>query len=118
MGRRIDEALANIEEAILLCLGDLQAQNQLIPDMSRTLISSAESALSVMLNGSTTHNALQQAANEASPHWEFPDRPVSFNPSALFRTCSAQWSMPGTALRLAQDRPFDWLRIGPSTGSG
>ena len=39
-GDTIDEALENIEEAILLCLEDMMAQHQPIPDMSRTLISS------------------------------------------------------------------------------
>lgn len=39
-GNTIDEALENIKEAILLCLDDLQVQDQPIPDMSRTLISS------------------------------------------------------------------------------
>jgi predicted RNase H-like HicB family nuclease len=39
-GDTIDEALENIEEAILLCLEDMIAQQQPIPDMSRTLISS------------------------------------------------------------------------------
>ncbi len=39
-GDTIDEALENIEEAILLCLEDMMAQNQPIPDMSKTLISS------------------------------------------------------------------------------
>jgi predicted RNase H-like HicB family nuclease len=39
-GDTIDEALENIEEAILLCLEDLMAENQPIPDMSKTLISS------------------------------------------------------------------------------
>jgi antitoxin HicB len=39
-GDTIDEALGNIEEAILLCLEDMMAQNQPIPDMSKTLISS------------------------------------------------------------------------------
>ena len=39
-GDTIDEALENIEEAILLCLEDMMAQNEPIPDMSKTLISS------------------------------------------------------------------------------
>jgi len=39
-GDTIDEALENIEEAILLCLEDMMAENQPIPDMSKTLISS------------------------------------------------------------------------------
>jgi antitoxin HicB len=44
-GDTIDEALKNIKEAILLCLEDMQAQNQPIPDTSRTLISSVAVAL-------------------------------------------------------------------------
>ncbi len=44
-GDTVDEALENIEEAILLCLEDIQAQNQPIPDMSRTLISSVAVAV-------------------------------------------------------------------------
>jgi len=44
-GDTIDEALENIKEAILLCLEDMQAQNQPIPDMSRTLVSSVAVAL-------------------------------------------------------------------------
>jgi len=44
-GDTIDEALENIKEAILLCLEDMQAQNQPIPDTSRTLISSVAVAL-------------------------------------------------------------------------
>jgi predicted RNase H-like HicB family nuclease len=39
-GDTIDEALANIREVILLCLEDMQAQEQPISDMSKTLISS------------------------------------------------------------------------------
>jgi predicted RNase H-like HicB family nuclease len=39
-GDTIDEALENIEEAILLCLEDMMALGQAIPDMSKTLISS------------------------------------------------------------------------------
>jgi antitoxin HicB len=39
-GDTIDEALKNIEEAILLCLEDMMAQDEPIPDMSRTLITS------------------------------------------------------------------------------
>jgi len=39
-GDTIDEALANIREAILLCLEDMQAQNLPISDTSRTLITS------------------------------------------------------------------------------
>jgi predicted RNase H-like HicB family nuclease len=44
-GDTVDEALENIKEAILLCLEDLQAENQPIPDMSRTLISSVAVAV-------------------------------------------------------------------------
>ncbi len=44
-GDTIAEALDNIKEAILLCLEDLQAQNQSIPDMSHTLISSVAVAV-------------------------------------------------------------------------
>jgi len=44
-GETIDEALENIKEAILLCLEDMQAQNQPITDTSRTLISSVSVAL-------------------------------------------------------------------------
>ena len=39
-GDTIDEALENIEEAILLCVEDMQAQSQPILDMSRVLVSS------------------------------------------------------------------------------
>jgi antitoxin HicB len=44
-GDTIGEALENIKEAILLCLEDMQAQNQPIPDMPRTLISSVAVAV-------------------------------------------------------------------------
>lgn len=44
-GDTVDEALENIKEAILLCLEDMQAQNQTIPDMSRTLVSSVAVAV-------------------------------------------------------------------------
>jgi len=44
-GDTIDEALENIKEAILLCLEDMQAQNQPIPDTSRTLVSSVAVAV-------------------------------------------------------------------------
>ena len=44
-GDTVDEALANIKEAILLCLEDMLAQNQPIPDMSRMLISSVAVAV-------------------------------------------------------------------------
>ncbi len=44
-GDTVDEALENIKEVILLCLEDMQAQNQPIIDMSRTLISSVAIAV-------------------------------------------------------------------------
>lgn len=44
-GDTIDEAFANIKEAILVCLEDMQAQNEPIPDVSRTLISSVAVAV-------------------------------------------------------------------------
>jgi antitoxin HicB len=44
-GDTVEEALENIKEAILLCLEDMKAQNQPIPDMSRTLISSVAVAV-------------------------------------------------------------------------
>jgi antitoxin HicB len=44
-GDTIDEALENIKEVILLCLEDLQSQDQPIPDASRTLISSVAVAV-------------------------------------------------------------------------
>lgn len=44
-GDTVAEALDNIKEAILLCLEDLQAQDQVIPDMSQTLISSVAVAV-------------------------------------------------------------------------
>jgi predicted RNase H-like HicB family nuclease len=44
-GDTIDEALENIKEAILLCLEDIRAQNQPIPDMSGVLISSVAVAV-------------------------------------------------------------------------
>jgi predicted RNase H-like HicB family nuclease len=44
-GDTIDEALENIKEAIQLCLEDMQAQDQPIPDMSRTLVSSVAVAV-------------------------------------------------------------------------
>jgi len=39
-GTTIEEALDNIKEAILLCLEDMQAEGQEIPDPSKTLIGS------------------------------------------------------------------------------
>lgn len=44
-GDTIGEALENIKEAILLCLEDMQVQNQPIPDMSKILISSVAVAI-------------------------------------------------------------------------
>ena len=44
-GDTVAEALDNIKETILLCLEDLQAQDQAIPDMSQTLISSVAVAV-------------------------------------------------------------------------
>ena len=41
----LDEALENVKEAILLCLEDMQAQDQPIPDMSRILVSSVAVAV-------------------------------------------------------------------------
>ena len=39
-GETIDEALANIKEAIELCLEDMKAHNESVPDPSKTLIGS------------------------------------------------------------------------------
>lgn len=39
-GDTIDEALQNIHEAIVLCLEDMEAEGQPVPDVSRTLIGS------------------------------------------------------------------------------
>ena len=36
-GETVDEAIANIKEAILLCLEDMQAHNEEIHDSSKTL---------------------------------------------------------------------------------
>jgi predicted RNase H-like HicB family nuclease len=44
-GDSVEEALDNIREAILLCLEDLAARDQPIPDMSRTLVSSVAVAV-------------------------------------------------------------------------
>lgn len=44
-GDTIDEALENIRETILLCLEDMLAQDQPVPDMSKTLVSSVAVAL-------------------------------------------------------------------------
>jgi predicted RNase H-like HicB family nuclease len=37
-GDTVDDAIANIREAILLCLEDMQSQNQVIHDSSKTLV--------------------------------------------------------------------------------
>ena len=37
-GDTIDEAIANIKEAILLCLEDMESQHQEIHDSSKTLV--------------------------------------------------------------------------------
>ena len=39
-GDTIDEAIVNIKEAILLCLEDMQANNEEIHDSSKTLLGS------------------------------------------------------------------------------
>ena len=39
-GDSIDEALENIKEAIALCLEDMEAEGEQIPDSSRSLIGS------------------------------------------------------------------------------
>jgi antitoxin HicB len=39
-GDTLDEALENIREAIELCLEDMQAQSEPLPDPSRTLVGS------------------------------------------------------------------------------
>lgn len=39
-GDTVEEALANIKEAILLCLEDMEAMGEEIPDPSKTLIDS------------------------------------------------------------------------------
>lgn len=44
-GDTVEEALKNIEEAILLCLEDLREQNQPIPNPTRTLIGSVAVAV-------------------------------------------------------------------------
>jgi antitoxin HicB len=44
-GDTIDEALENIKQAILLCLQDLQAEDQPIPDSSKTLVGSVAVAV-------------------------------------------------------------------------
>jgi len=37
-GDTIDQALENIKEAIQVCLQDMRAQNEPIPDVSKTLV--------------------------------------------------------------------------------
>jgi len=37
-GDTVDEAMTNIKEAILLCLEDMESQNQKIHDSSKTLV--------------------------------------------------------------------------------
>ena len=37
-GDNVDDALTNIKEAILLCLEDMESQNQKIHDSSKTLV--------------------------------------------------------------------------------
>jgi predicted RNase H-like HicB family nuclease len=44
-GNTIEEALKNIEEAILLCLEDMREQQQAIPNPTRTLIGSVAIAV-------------------------------------------------------------------------
>ena len=44
-GDTIEEALKNIEEAILLCLEDMREQNQPIPNPTQTLIGSVAIAV-------------------------------------------------------------------------
>jgi predicted RNase H-like HicB family nuclease len=39
-GETLDEALANIKEAIELCLEDMKVHNERIPDPSKTLVGS------------------------------------------------------------------------------
>ena len=39
-GYTVEEAMANIEEAILLCLEDMQAHGEAVPEVSRTLVGS------------------------------------------------------------------------------
>jgi len=43
--RSLHHSVENIKEAILLCLEDMQAHNQPIPDMSRILVSCVAVAL-------------------------------------------------------------------------
>ena len=39
-GATIDEAMANVREAIELCIEDMRAHGELLPDPSRTLVGS------------------------------------------------------------------------------
>ena len=39
-GDTIDEAMANIREAVVLCLEDMKAHNERVPDPSKTLVGS------------------------------------------------------------------------------
>ncbi|MBI4287747.1 MAG: type II toxin-antitoxin system HicB family antitoxin [Chloroflexi bacterium] len=39
-GDTVDEALDNIKEAILLCLEDMEAQGEEVPDPSKSLVAS------------------------------------------------------------------------------
>ncbi len=39
-GETVEEAMENIEEAILLCLEDMRAQGEPLPEVSKTLIGS------------------------------------------------------------------------------
>ena len=39
-GDTVEEALANIEEAIALCLEDMQARGETVPEVSKTLVCS------------------------------------------------------------------------------
>lgn len=39
-GETVEEAMENIEEAILLCLEDMQAYGEPLPEVSKTLIGS------------------------------------------------------------------------------
>jgi len=39
-GETVEEAMENIEEAILLCLEDMQAHGEPLPEVSKTLIGS------------------------------------------------------------------------------
>ncbi len=44
-GDSVEEALQNIEEAILLCLDDLREQKQTIPNPTKTLVGSVAVAI-------------------------------------------------------------------------